>query len=200
MIQTIIFDIGNVLVHFRWKAYFESLGYDSHTVSRMANASVLSDHWKELDLGNLCYDDILRLFIKNDPDIEMELRASLSDLSQILGKTDYAVLWLKELKQQGYQLLFLSNFSEKVFHECAHAMDFLPLMDGGIFSYKVNLIKPNPAIYEMLLKNYHLKPSECVFIDDTQENIDAAKKLGIHGITFVSLQQAKKELESLGIT
>lgn len=199
MINTIIFDIGNVLVHFRWKEYFESLGYDSLTLERLANASVLNYDWKELDLGNLTYDEILNLFIENDPGIEKELKKALTDLSRILGKTDYAIPWLKELKQKGYKLLFLSNFSEKVLKECGHVMDFLPFMDGGIFSFREHLIKPNPAIYELLLKNYGLEPSECVFLDDTQENINAANELGIHGITFVNLEQAKESLATFGI-
>lgn len=199
MISTIIFDIGNVLVHFRWKKYFESLGYDSMMIERLANASVLNYDWKELDLGNLTYQEILDLFIENDPDIEKELKKALTDLSQILGKTDYAIPWLKELKQKGYRLLYLSNFSEKVLRECVHAMDFLPFMDGGIFSFREHMIKPDPAIYQLLLKNYSLTPSECVFLDDTQENIDVANVLGIHGITFVNLEQAKEALATFGI-
>lgn len=199
MISTIIFDIGNVLVHFRWKKYFESLGYDSMMIERLANASVLNYDWKELDLGNLTYQEILDLFIENDPDIEKELKKALTDLSQILGKTDYAIPWLKELKQKGYRLLYLSNFSEKVLRECVHAMDFLPFMDGGIFSFREHMIKPDPAIYQLLLKNYSLTPSECVFLDDTQENIDVANVLGIHGITFVNLEQAREALATFGI-
>lgn len=134
MISTIIFDIGNVLVHFRWKKYFESLGYDSMMIERLANASVLNYDWKELDLGNLTYQEILDLFIENDPDIEKELKKALTDLSQILGKTDYAIPWLKELKQKGYRLLYLSNFSEKVLRECAH-YGFSTLYGRGNFLF-----------------------------------------------------------------
>lgn len=78
-------------------------------------------------------------------------------------------------------------------------MDFLPFMDGGIFSFREHMIKPDPAIYQLLLKNYSLTPSECVFLDDTQENIDVANVLGIHGITFVNLEQAREALATFGI-
>ncbi len=199
MIDTIIFDIGNVLTDFCWKEYFDSLGYTSNMVMRLANASVLSSDWKELDLGNLPYSEILDLFIENDPDIEKEIRAALTDLGPILSKKEYAIPWLKELKQKGYRLLYLSNFSEKVLAECAPAMDFLPFMDGGVFSFRVHVIKPDPAIYKQLLQTYSLEPSSCVFLDDLKENVNAAKKLGIHGIVFENLTQAKEELFNLGI-
>src|SRR5574344_1166170 len=107
MIKTIIFDIGNVLVHFRWKEDFQSLGYDTDTIDKRAQASVLNPDWKEMDLGNLPYEEIIHLFVENDPSMEKELCESLADLRYILGATDYAVPWLKGLKQKGLKLLFL---------------------------------------------------------------------------------------------
>lgn len=200
MIKTIIFDIGNVLTIFSWKEHFASFGFDAKTQERLANATVLSDDWKEFDLGILSDEEIIDLFVENDPAIEKEIRHALTDAKGILTRCDYAIPWIKELKEKGCQVLFLSNFSEKILQECAHAMDFLPYMDGGVFSFKVNLIKPDPAIYKHLLGKYNLVPSECVFLDDTLANIEAAKALGINGIHFKDLEQAKEALATLGIS
>lgn len=199
MIKTVIFDIGNVLTSFSWQKHFDSFGYPSDIVERLGKATVLSPQWCEYDLGNLPDDEILRLFIKNDPEIETELRHSLQDVRGILERCEYAIPWIKELKQKGYQVLFLSNFSEKVLKECPHVMDFLPYMDGGVFSFKVHMIKPETPIYEEILKQYHLIPGECVFIDDTLPNIITARNLGIHGIHFKDREQAIAELEQLGV-
>jgi len=70
-------------------------------------------------------------------------------------------------------------------------------MDGGIMSYMVHLAKPDPAIYQTLLDRYGLKAEECVFLDDTVRNVEAAQALGIAGIVVTSQEQAKKELETL---
>lgn len=200
MIKTIIFDIGNVLTEFCWSKYFEVFGYGEETLKRLAAATVLSEDWKEYDLGNLSDEEVLALFIANDPSIEKELRDSLRNVDGILEQCDYAVPWIEELKAKGYRVLYLSNFSEKVLRDCDRVMGFLPHMDGGILSCRVHLVKPDPAIYRLLLKEYDLSAEECVFLDDTAENIKAAEALGIHGIVFKNQTQARRELEKLGVS
>lgn len=197
MIKTIIFDIGNVLAGFAWEDFFSSFGYDAETLDRLGRATVLSPDWNEYDLGNLSDEEILQLFIENDPSLEKELRRTLADFSGLLTRYDYAIPWIEELRERGYRILYLSNFSEKALRECSTVLDFVPHTDGGIFSCHVRLTKPDPAIYRLLLTRYGLTPQECVFLDDTPRNINAAEALGIHGIVFQTLSQAKNELEAL---
>ncbi|MCH5269135.1 MAG: HAD family phosphatase [Lachnospiraceae bacterium] len=199
MIKTIIFDIGNVLTEFCWSKYFADFNYSGETLKRLAAATVLSDDWKEYDLGNLSDEKVLDLFIANDPAIEKELRESLRNVDGILEQCDYTIPWIEELKAKGYLVLYLSNFSEKVLRDCNRIMGFLPHMDGGILSCRVHLVKPDPAIYRLLLETYDLSAEECVFLDDVPENIEAAEALGIHGIVFENQTQARKELEKLGV-
>lgn len=199
MIKTVIFDIGNVLTEFSWQQHFASFGYPAEIVKRLGKATVLSPQWNEYDLGILSEAEILQLFIQNDPAIEKELRESLADAGGILKRCDYAIPWIEELKAKGYRTLFLSNFSEKALKDCAHAMDFVPHLDGGIFSCRVHLTKPDPAIYRLLLTRYNLNAEECVFIDDTLPNVEAAETLGIHGIHFKGLAEAREALAGLGV-
>ena len=70
-------------------------------------------------------------------------------------------------------------------------------MDGVVFSCEVKEIKPEPEIYKLLLSRYGLKAEESVFLDDREENCEAARKLGIKAIQFHDLKQAAKELEKL---
>ena len=76
-------------------------------------------------------------------------------------------------------------------------LDFLPHMDGGVFSCYVQLIKPDPEIYRTLMDKYDLKAEECVFIDDREENVVAARELGMQAIRFENYAQARGELELL---
>ena len=71
------------------------------------------------------------------------------------------------------------------------------MMDGGILSYKVKMTKPDPKIYELLLSEYNLKADECIFIDDTLRNVEAAEKLGIHGVRFISQEDAAAKVSSI---
>ena len=78
-------------------------------------------------------------------------------------------------------------------------MTFLEYMDGIVFSCEVKEVKPKEEIYRILLDTYGIRPSQAVFLDDRRENIQAAEKLGIHGICFKNFKQAVKELEKLGV-
>ncbi len=200
MIKTVIFDIGNVLVGFRWKEYYDSYPYSQEVKERIAKATVQSPVWDEYDRGVMTDEEIMEAFVKNDPEIEKEIRESLSNISGMITKKDYAIPWIKSLKENGYQVLVLSNYSHKVSTDCAYALDFLPYTDGGILSYKEHVIKPQPEIYELLISRYNLVPQECVFIDDLEQNIKGAADAGIHGIVFKDVEQAKEELRAFGVT
>ena len=194
MIKNVIFDIGNVLTDFRWKEFLEDKGFQGEMLERIAKASVLSPVWPELDRGVWSFDEVMAGFIKNAPELEKELHYAFDDMTDIVTIRDYAIPWVKELKKQGYRIYYLSNFSEKIERECQKALAFREEMDGGILSWKDRLIKPNPAIYELLLKRYDLKASECVFLDDTSVNVRAGEALGIRGIVFENKEKACKEL------
>ena len=195
MIRTVIFDIGNVLAGFSWEEHFKNLGYDGEMTQRLARATVYSDDWKEYDRGCKSDEEMERLLVEIGP----EIRRVLSDLGGMVKRWDYAIPWIRELKKKGYQVLVLSNFSQKALRECWNALDFLPYVDGGILSFQDKLVKPMPEIYRLLLDRYCLKAEECVFMDDTPENVEGARRAGIHAFHFESQEQAKAELEKLGV-
>lgn len=198
-IKNIIFDIGNVLVDFRWAEFLHEKGFEGKVFEEIANASVLSSAWAELDRGVLSDAEVIEGFVKNAPHLEAQIHAAYDDMTGIVALRDYALSWVKEFKEKGYKVYYLSNFSGKVETECAESLVFLPEMDGGILSYRDRLIKPDAAIYETLLTRYRLVPEECVFLDDTKVNIDAALKAGMKGIVFTTKEKAMEELEALGV-
>ncbi len=199
MIRNIIFDIGNVLAAWRWKEFYAELNYSPEITDRLAKATVLSPMWEEFDRGALDEEALLNRFIENDPDLAEEIRGVRDNIRDMLGRYDYAIPWLEDLKRKGYKVYYLSNFSRIAYQRCQHVLDFLPLMDGGILSYQEKLIKPEPAIYRLLLERYGLEAGECVFLDDTQKNIDEAVRQGMAGILFRNQAQAIEELRKLGV-
>lgn len=199
MINTIIFDIGNVLADFTWKEYLESFGYTGEMLERIARASVMNEKWEEYDKGLMSDEEILQCFVDKDPEIEADIRRCFENVKGMVSRNDYAIPWIKELKQKGYKVLYLSNFSRKASQECADALDFIPYMDGGILSYRDKVIKPMPEIYKLLIDRYDLNPDECVFMDDTEINLKGAEAFGIHTILFRNKSQAEEELKKLGV-
>lgn len=199
MITTIIFDIGNVLADFAWEAYYRSFGYEEEMFRRVAKATVLNPMWNEYDRGVMSDEEILQGFIDSDPEIGEEIKKAVRYIEPMVTRNDYAIPWIQELQGKGYRCLYLSNFSERGHRECAAALDFIPYLDGGILSYQERLIKPMPEIYQLLIDRYGLVPEECVFMDDTLRNLEAAEKFGIHTIHFQNQAQAIEELKKLGV-
>lgn len=197
MIRNIIFDIGNVLADFRWKEFLRDKGFDKEMVERIARASVLSPYWNEVDRGVLGREEIMEKFVSVDPGIEEELHIAYDNIKGLVTPRSYAVPWVRELKEKGYGVYYLSNFSEMAHRECDDALAFMSDTDGGIFSYQEKVIKPDREIYELLLSRYGLKAEECVFLDDTLENVEGARACGLCGIWFQTREQAVSELRAL---
>lgn len=199
MVKNIIFDIGNVLTDFRWREFLQDKGFEEAMIDRIAEATVLSTAWCEYDRGVWSDEQIVDAFVKNDPAIEWEIHRAFDDFDNLVTPREYAVPWIKALKDKGYRVLYLSNFSRKAEIECAESLAFIPYTDGGILSYRDQLIKPDAAIYELLLSRYGLVAEESVFLDDTPVNVEAAENVGIHGIHFKTKEQAEEELRKLGV-
>lgn len=197
MIKTVIFDIGNVLTDFAWKEMYKEKGLGGETFDRVAKATVQSPYWCELDRGIMTFSEVMDKFVSLDIEMEDEIRRVLADMHGIVTGRSYAVPWVCSLKKQGLKVYVLSNFSEKIWKECIDALEFFEFTDGGIISYKEHLIKPDQAVYQLLLERYGLCADECVFIDDLEENVKAARVCGINGIVFKNYEQAKKELNDM---
>ncbi len=197
MIKNIVFDIGNVLAGFVWQDFYRSFGFSEEIFDKLANATVKNPMWNEMDRGAMSDDELLAGFIQNDPSIEKEIRQVFANVKGMVVRYDYAAGWIRELKERGCGVYVISNFAHKAHLDCADALDFLSQVDGAILSYQVRLIKPDPEIYRLLCRKYDLDARECVFIDDTERNVTAARAERMAGIVFHNLEQARGELEEM---
>jgi len=197
MIDTVIFDIGRVLLGFEWMDYVHRLFNDPETEEAVTKATFRSGIWNEMDRGIWTEEEVLERFYEKDPGHKEQIWKAFDSVGDCAERTDYAIPWIEELKTDGYRVLYLSNYSEHVKRRTLHDMDFLGHMDGGIFSYEVHSIKPEKEIYEKLIEKYGLVPERCVFIDDNKKNISAAEDIGFKAIGFESYEQAHGELMSL---
>lgn len=197
MIKNIILDIGDVLVKSNYQAFFRQKGLDEETAKRVADATFFSSAWRELDRGVWPYDRVVAAFVENDPLDEEILRTLFQDASDFIVVYPYASTWIRALKAEGLKVYCLSNLSDKIVSDCRKELSFLDLVDGRILSWEEKLIKPDPAIYHLLLDRYQLRAEECVFLDDSTVNVAAAISVGLHGIVFQNQQQAAREIERI---
>ncbi len=183
--MNVIFDIGMVLVDFYFEDFVRQL-LDETAAEKVLDAMWRSGDWIELDTGALSDEQVLDMFISHAPEYEKQIRLVFARLGECPKMRDYAVPLIQKLKANGHKVYYLSNYFTYLMHTAPWALEFIPLTDGGVFSCFEKITKPNPEIYLRLCKRYSLKPEECVFIDDTQKNVDAAQKLGMKGIHFTS--------------
>lgn len=198
MISNIIFDIGNVLASFRWKDLFQEMGFTGEKFERIAAATVLHPTmWNEFDRSLMSDEAIITKCIERAPEYEQEIRLLFSKTELLVEEYTYSKGWIEHLKAQGHKVYLLSNYGKTSFEAARDhgRLSFLPLVDGGVISYEVQMVKPEPGIYQALLEKYSLKAEECVFLDDRAENIEAAKALGFQGIVVEDYEQAKLKLE-----
>lgn len=198
MIKNIIFDVGNVLVDFRWKDYMKDMGFSEEIIDCFAKGIVMNPLWCELDLGIRPEQEVIANMKKNVADYPREADLFFDKIVDIVETYPYTCDWMDELKAEGYKIYLLSNYPKWMFelHE-KEKFPFISKIDGKIVSGMVKLSKPNPEIYKKLFDTYSLKPNECLFFDDRIENVEAAREQGMHAVHFTDLESAKKQMKMI---
>ncbi len=197
MIKNIIFDIGNVLVTFDWEDLAREIGFTDDDIQILVER-VIGDRWDEFDRGVMPEDEALKYIQEVLPGLEDKFATLWYRIDEAIAVYPYVDGWMKDLKEEGYNIYLLSNFPKSLFEkESEEKLTFLKFVDGKVISSFVKLIKPDREIYEYLLNQYNLKADECVFLDDRAKNIIAAEAIGIHGIQFKNYEDARVRLETL---
>ncbi|MDO4459270.1 MAG: HAD family phosphatase [Clostridia bacterium] len=199
MINTIVFDIGNVLAPFTWRETYADL-FDEETAAKVGEATVLySEMWAELDKGSLPDEAIIEEFKKKNPEVADKIENAVWEIYRRMNPYSYASDWLRTLREQGYKIYILSNYGRTGFNLSKPRFDFLKYAHGGVISYQVEINKPDPRIYMILCQKYGISPNEAIFIDDNADNIEAAANLGFNTILHKDEETSIKKFAELGV-
>ena len=184
MIKNLVFDLGNVLIEWNSEKILTYFEPEKERQQVLRQVIFESGVWHQTDRGELSLkeacdevlvqlDDSYHSAVKNIFYHWYEVVHVYSDLQERIR------LWAK----QGYRIYILSTTCEIFYHiEKAGLLPIYPLLSGYILSSEVGVVKPEPEIYQKLLKKYSLDPTESVFIDDIQANLDTAAELGFETI------------------
>ena len=193
MIKTIIYDIGNVLMSWDWTGHTKRL-FGEELGKKVFDATAGSPFWEELDRGVLQLEDVIDGMCRQVPELEEQIRYAFTHTEGVSEPRDYAIPWVQEMKEKGYRVLYLSNYSIWAMMMNPKSLAFIPHMDGGVFSCYEKLVKPDMAIYWKICKNYDLDPAQCLFLDDTMVNVRAAITFGMHSLQFKDYETSYPEI------
>ena len=204
MIKAIILDFGSVIYKTKWgkvNEFFSQKNGFNILVGKAEDAELIRIY-SESDVGK---EDFKKFFLRLKPDLQ-DVDAAVKDYKE--GYSKFKVMnqelldIIKELKEKGIKLFGFTDIKKEHYDSNMEA----GIYDGfeEIFaSFKFGCLKSDPKAFELLterLKEYNLKPEECLFIDDHLENIERAKEKGykiIHYQNFPKVEEIKKELEKI---
>lgn len=197
MIKNIVFDIGEVLMSYQWTYVLEMSGMSVEESNRVGMLIFADPIWTEMDRGELSLMEARQQYRLKYPKEAAGIDYFLEhpELMPIPRRDIWE--YVAALKEQGYSLYVLSNYSKELLQMHTGDADFWKYMDGGVVSYEVGVCKPSPEIYRILLERYSLVPDECLFFDDREENIEGALKMGMNGVWVTSKETLTTELERL---
>ena len=201
-INTIIFDLGGVLVDWNPEYLFRKIfNGDEQKVQWFLN-NVCTPEWNmEQDAGRTI-ENGEKIKIAEFPEYETEIRLFYKDWTQMFaGPINENVALLKKLQATGnYKIYALTNWSAEKWDIAVQLFPFFNSFDGVVVSGIEKTRKPYNKIYNIILNKYKITPNKAIFIDDNLDNILAANKLGINGIHFTSHINLIKELHLFNIT
>ena len=184
MIKNVIFDIGGVLTEFDPNDYLKSFALDDEKAKRLSKAIFKDALWKPYMTGDVSAEEFKKNVILNNPDLKQEIIYALAkeNAYKMLPPLFEGIDFLKSLKDNGYNVYVLSNIvQDSLDYFKENFEDVTSVIDGAVYSCEAHLRKPDEKIYKMILDKYDLKPSETLFLDDSERNVNSANKLGIVG-------------------
>jgi putative hydrolase of the HAD superfamily len=202
--RAFVFDFGRVV--FRWRP--EAL-VSTALPHRVADAEA-ARHWAEqvfqayggdwgdFDRGVVEPPELARRIAARTGLTADEVKAVIDGCPQELEPLADTVAWLRRLHAQGRPLHYLSNMPEPCAAHFERTHDFMKLFESGVFSSRVKLIKPDPAIFEHAAALFGRAPDQLLFLDDHLPNIVAAREAGWQAVHFVDAAQAEAQVLALG--
>ncbi len=185
MIRNVIFDMGNVLIHFDGEEIMKPFVDKAEDRRLILRELFETGDWIQLDYGTLREAELAELVAPRLPThLQQPLRNMLNGWYNHLTLSDQSYYLVEELKEKGYGVYLLSNASHSLEEEYRHHVPAIGLMDGRLISALEGVIKPEDAIYKRLFEKFALQPAECFFIDDMPQNIEGSRKNGMEGHVF----------------
>ena len=204
MTKKIVFDFAGVL--FRWHPETMLQRELPHRATDAASAA----HWKreifqgyegdwgEFDRGTVEVPALVQRIARRTGLTPAEVQRVVDRVPQELQPIAETVQWLRELREAGRRLFFLSNMPEPYAAHLERENEFVGWFEQGVFSARVRFNKPEREIFDLAARRFEAEPADLVFMDDHEPNVEMARSLGWNAFVFRDAAQARAELAASG--
>ena len=199
-IKAILFDFGNVLLEWNPRYIYRRYFPDDEAAMEKFLQEVDFMEWNaQQDKGRTFAEGVAALS-EQFPHYSNLIQAYHDNWKESIGGSlTGTVELLQRLKDAGYKVYGLSNWSAETFPLVREKYEFFGLLDDIVLSGEVKSVKPEPEFFEIALRRIGLPARECLFIDDAPANIAQARKMGFVTVLFQSPEQLETELHRLNL-
>jgi 2-haloacid dehalogenase len=198
-IASVVFDIGGVLIDWNPRHLFRKV-FDSEEEMEWFLSNICTYEWNIQQDGGRPFSVATATLTEQYPEYGDKIAMYYGRWEEMLGgEIKDTVKIFYELKSDGIPLYALTNWSHEAFPVAHGRYDFMKEFDGIVVSGEEKLLKPDHAIYRVLMERYNINPAESIYIDDNMDNASAAGELGFRSIHYTSAEQLRNELRSLGL-
>ncbi|VLX38598.1 hydrolase [Streptococcus pneumoniae] len=197
--MNIIFDLGNVLIEWNKEKILSKICKNDLEYNLFNQFVFQSNLWIDLDNGKISLE-----FLENQLIDEMGHQYQDQIHELVWNWFNYVDLYdevyelIKQLKKKNFQIYVLSNTSS-IFHILLDSVlsKVSSVLDGYVISCEVKMMKPQKEIYLSLVNKYQLDIKNCIFLDDLEENVEAARTLGIKAFQIKERKEISNILKDL---
>jgi 2-haloacid dehalogenase len=195
-VKAVVFDLGGVLIDWDPRYLYRKLLDDEAAVEEFL-ATVCTPEWNaEQDRGRPFAEGVAEL-VERHPVHAAAITAYHERWPEMLGgAVGGTVEVLAELRAASVPVYALTNWSAETFGVARERFEFLEWFDGVLVSGEERMIKPDPAIFRLLLDRFGLDPEATFYVDDSGPNVEAAGRLGFDAVRFTTPAQLRRDLEA----
>ncbi len=196
-VNNIVFDFGGVLLDWNPRYLYQTY-FKEREEMEFFLSNICTDAWNAEQDGGRLFEDGIRELVAAYPDYKEAIGLFWDKWECMLkGELTESVRLLKQLKDFGYGIYGLTNWSAETIGVAYSRYDFFKLFDGIVVSGEEGVIKPNPRIYEILLSRYGLSAESTLFIDDNPANIEAARRLNFKTVLFDNIDSVRSQVSDI---
>lgn len=198
-VDTVVFDIGKVLLEWDPRHLYRDLIPDPAAMERFL-AEVCTPDWNRAQDGGRPWAEGEALLVARFPEQETLIRAFRAGWHRMIpGPVPGSLDLLEALRARGTPLYAITNFAADTFAECLPRYPFLAQFRDVVVSGREGLLKPEPAIFRLLLDRNGLKAARCLFIDDSAANARGAETVGMQAHHFQDAAGLERVLRGHGL-
>ena len=199
-----VFDFGRVLFDWQPEALLQRVlpqraldaASTAHWVAQVFQS--YGGDWGEFDRGSVEPDQLVQRISRRTGLAAAEVQAVVDAVPASLKPIPATVALLQRLQQPGRAMFYLSNMPAPYADHLEREHAFVRAFSAGVFSARVQLIKPEAAIFELSARRFGVAPAELVFLDDHPANVAAARAAGWQALLFSDAAKAEVDLRRHG--